>query len=232
MKLSQETIDIFALFSKINDSIILTPGNAVYTKSEDSKMVARAEIAETIPEKAPLFRSLDKLVRIAKLLKDPDIEFTREKIVVKSGRFSQTIVLSDPSYIVAPKGDPADRQIDWNVQFNLSRAEVELISKAASITNAPHFVIESDGEGPIRVVGTDEKSSSTDHHVFVTDTSSADKFRIILSRSCLLFEPADYEISICCESNCRVASFLRLGSDKRALQYWIALEDGSTYEAA
>ena len=50
MKLSARTIQILKSFAQINQSLIFAPGNELKTISSLKTMVAKATIAETIPQ--------------------------------------------------------------------------------------------------------------------------------------------------------------------------------------
>ena len=72
MKLSARTIQILKSFAQINPSLIFTPGNEIKTISPMKTMVAKATIAETIPQQFAIW-DLSKFLGVLSLFDDPEV---------------------------------------------------------------------------------------------------------------------------------------------------------------
>ena len=228
MKFSTSTLDVLRNFANINDSIILRDGNIITTMSESRFIVARAEIAETIPVVAPFYKSLDRVIRLIKLFDQPELEFEDSRLVISSGKFKQYLRYSKPELILAPKSDPATKHFDWNFSFDLLEKDFALLEKAANISNSPHIVFECNGQNsPIRVTARDVNESSSNEHILELEATCADSFKIIFLRENFKMIPADYRVSVHMGDN-KVSHWKRSG-DGKSLEYWCAIEMGSTY---
>ena len=82
MKLSARTIQVLKSFAQINPSLIFTPGNEIKTVSPQKTILAKATIAETIPQQFAIY-DLVKFLGVLSLFNDPDLEINEKFITIK-----------------------------------------------------------------------------------------------------------------------------------------------------
>jgi hypothetical protein len=229
MQLSIATLDVLKNFSSINDSIILRPGNVISTLADSRFIVGRAEVAETFPKEVPIYKGLGDLLGMISLFDQPEIEFGDKSLTISAGRNKQVFRYADASNVIAPKKDPAETKFDWNFTFSLSSEEMRLLSKAASLNNAPHVIFESTGKGPIRVLVKDDKNDLANEFSIEVGAAHATPFKIVLLRENFKMATGEYEISVHM-SDKKISHWRHVGGANRdSLQFWLAIEISSTY---
>ena len=121
---------------------------------------------------------------------------------------------------------PPDKDItfpDAEVNFELSQDQFRKTINAANTLGLPEVIVEGNGSD-IQLVVSDTGNTSSD--IFSTPVGTTDKtFRMIFKTENLnkIMEGA-YDVSL---SSKRISHFKREGD---SLQYWIALEQNSTFE--
>ena len=112
---------------------------------------------------------------------------------------------------------------DPEVQFSISEDQFKKITNAANALGLPEIVVEGNGSD-IQLVVSDTGNVSSDQ--FSTKVGSTSKsFRMIFKTENLnKIMGGSYDVSL---SSKRISHFKKQGN---SLQYWIAMEQNSTYE--
>ncbi|AFN39518.1 sliding clamp protein [Aeromonas phage AS-yj] len=108
MKINKSTIEILKLFSSINPSILIQPGNYINTRTADGNIYAEATVEDTFEHKICLY-AMDQLLGVINNFKG-EMEMTVDnkdddlKLNLKHESGAKaTLIMSQESLIVYPK---------------------------------------------------------------------------------------------------------------------------------
>lgn len=223
MKFSARTIQILKNFNQINPSIIFTPGNVLKTISPMSTVMAKATIAETIPQQFAIY-NLSRFLGVLTLFDEPELEFKDSFIVIKSGKQTLNYLYADPSHIKAPPEKDIDIPNDA-VEKTLTAAAMQSIMKAVGVLQLPDIAFTGrDGSLFMEVLDLNPKNKtgnvgSDNFAVNIGDTTK--QFRMIVKPENMNLLSGDYTLKI----SSKQVLYL-VGTD---VKYWIACEKNSTY---
>lgn len=217
MKFNNETIQILKSFSAINPSIVFKPGNVVSTMSPSKTIMAKATIAEEIPQKFAIY-DLSRFLGTLSLFNSPEIELGEKSAVVSEGKTRISYTFTEPSLVV----HPPEKEIklpDPEVKFNITSASLGDVNKALSVLSLPELAVVGDGKN-IYVQALDSKNPSGDvYSVEVGETK--DHFKMIISADNMKVLPGDYSVSISSQG------LSHFKNDK--MEYFVAVEGSSKY---
>ena len=222
MKLSEATTDVLKNFATINSGIQFKKGNVIRTISKQQNVLGKATVAENFDSEFVIY-DLNRFLSLVTSLNDPDITINESKntLTIKSGSSKTTYGLSDAAMIIAPPAKEIKLD-DPEVEFTLTKENFNQIQKMAGILGLPNVGVVGDGK-KIQLTTSDFKNSDSDNFsIDVGDTTA--KFKMIFSAENLKIIPGDYEISITSKG----ISHFR--NTKSPIEYWIAVEPGSSYE--
>ena len=224
MKVSDRTTNLLKNYANINQSIEFREGKILKTVSPLNTILASVEIEEEFPRAASLW-DLNEFLGILSTYDDPELEFNDNsvKIIEKNDDEEYTEYRYSSSSMFQT---PPEKEISFPIpEINFTLTNV-IWRKVVNRTNAlglPEIVVEGDG-AIIRIKTCDTGNLSSNLNskkVGVTDKI----FRMIFKTENLIkVMEGDYDISL---SSKRISHFKR-NSD--SLQYWIALEQNSSYE--
>ena len=224
MKVSDRTTNLLKNYANINQSIEFREGKILKTVSPLNTILASVEIEEEFPRAASLW-DLNEFLGILSTYDDPELEFNDNsvKIIEKNDDEEYTEYRYSSSSMFQT---PPEKEISFPIpEINFTLTNV-IWRKVVNRTNAlglPEIVVEGDG-AIIRIKSCDTGNLSSNLNskkVGVTDKI----FRMIFKTENLIkVMEGDYDISL---SSKRISHFKR-NSD--SLQYWIALEQNSSYE--
>ena len=222
MKLSENTVGFLKNYANINQSLEFREGKLLRTVSPLNTILASVEIDEDFPKTFPIYE-LNRFLGTLSLFNDPELDFTDNGVSIKDSNHEATYRYcgSSSMFQTPPEKDISFPEAD--VEFELSQDVFKKTINAANTLGLPEVVIEGDGN-ETRIVVSDTGNTSSDN--FSTGVGSTDKtFRMIFKTENLnkLME-GTYEVKL---SSKRISHFKRTTD---SLQYWIALEQNSTYE--
>lgn len=237
LKLSRGTIEALTNLSTVNNSIRLDAGNVVVSMSPGRDVIARVGIPDELPESVPIYEGLKELLALLKLFDDPEIRFRGTNLVVRQGRNSQTFRYAAPDLfgtdnnasVRVPNGDPADREIEYVYDFQLTTDEMDKIKKAAAITGAPHFVVRTKGDtNQLEAVCTDKDNpdSTNEYSVELGSTSDIRDTQVAFLIANMKMIPGDYEVRVrvSSEKGTPISHWHRASTaDGADFQYWVAV---------
>ena len=137
MKLSARTIQILKSFAQINQSLIFAPGNELKTISPLKTMVAKATIAETVPQQFAIW-DLPRFLGVLSLFDDPDLEINEKFITIKSGKTILDYVYCLPDMMTPPPKKMDDIPADA-VEKELPSATLQSLMKAVGVLQLPEI---------------------------------------------------------------------------------------------
>ena len=222
MKLSDSTTSFLKNYANINQSLEFREGNILRTVSPFNTILASVEISEELSKTFPIYE-LNRFLGTLSLFNDPELDFTDNGVTISDSNHEATYRYCGSSSMFQT---PPEKNItfpDAEVSFELSLEQFKKTINAANTLGLPEVVVEGDGI-EIRLLVSDTGNVSSDR--FSTGVGPTDKtFRMIFKTENLnkLME-GTYDVKL---SSKRISHFKRTTD---SLQYWIALEQNSTFE--
>lgn len=222
-KLSTQTLDILKNFASINSNLIVKSGEALSTISEAKNIMATADISETFETTFGIY-DLNEFISMFSLMSDPDLDFTTDSVVFKSGRTKASYRFADQSILTTPKSKINMPTAD--VVVNIGSDLLGQIRKAAGVLG--HTIVSIGGEdGIITLSVVDPKNSTANSFSVVLDDANDNKaaFDLQFLIANLKVIPGDYEVKI---SSKLISHW---NNTSAPVNYYIALEKTSSYNA-
>ena len=222
MKVSEKTINLLRNYANINQSIEFREGNILKTVSPLNTILASVEVEEKFPRTFPIYE-LNRFLGTLALFQNPELDFTDNGVIISDDKHKATYRYCGSSSMFQT---PPEKNItfpDAEVSFELSQDQFKKTVNAANTLGLPEIVVEGNAS-EIFLVVNDTANVSSD--VFSTSVGKTNEiFRMIFKSENLnkIMEGA-YNVSL---SSKRISHFKREGD---SLQYWIALEQNSTFD--
>ena len=222
MKVSERTTNLLKNYANINQSLEFREGNVLKTVSPLNTILASVEIEEDFPQTFPIYE-LGRFLGTLDLFNNPELDFTDNGVSITDDKHEATYRYCGSSSMFQT---PPEKDItfpDAEINFELTQEQFRKTINAANTLGLPEVIVEGNGTD-IQLVVSDTGNVSSD--IFSTKVGATDKtFRMIFKTENLnkIMEGA-YNVSL---SSKRISHFKREGD---SLQYWIALEQNSTYE--
>lgn len=216
MQISNETIQVLKNFATINNNILIRPGNVLSTISTAKSIFARATVAEQFPSEIAIY-DLNSLLALLTLMENQNIDFGEKSLTISKDNGKFEYFYSSPSVIVSAPDKSVE--IDNFFQFNLTTEEVNMIVKAAAITNSPTITVSSKDSNVVLTIG-DKKNDTANTYRKTIGTfdqtfdchMSVENFKII---------PETYSVTI---SKKKAFHFK---NTTKNIEYFIAMEPDS-----
>jgi len=222
MKVSDRTTNLLKNYANINQSLEFRAGKVLRTVSPLNTILASVEIEEDFPQTFPIYE-LGRFLGTLDLFNNPELDFTDNGVSITDDNHEATYRYCGSSSMFQT---PPEKDItfpDAEINFELTQEQFRKTINAANTLGLPEVIVEGNGTD-IQLVVSDTGNVSSD--IFSTKVGATDKtFRMIFKTENLnkIMEGA-YNVSL---SSKRISHFKREGD---SLQYWIALEQNSTYE--
>jgi hypothetical protein len=222
MKVSEKTINLLRNYANINQSIEFREGNILKTVSPLNTILASVEVEEQFTRTFPIYE-LNRFLGTLALFNSPELDFTDNGVIISDDNHKATYRYCGSSSMFQT---PPEKNItfpDAEVSFKLSQEQFKKTINAANTLGLPEVIVEGNGSD-IQLVVSDTANTSSD--IFSTPVGTTDKtFRMIFKTENLnKIMEGTYDVSL---SSKRISHFKREGD---SLQYWIALEQNSTFE--
>lgn len=224
MKLTKETIAILKNFATIQPNLLFKAGNELKTIAEAKNIVAKATITEQIPQDFGIYDVNDFLSSLS-LFNDPTFDFSADgkSAYITEGKSSLTYFFSDEASLTYPQKDVAMPPID--ASFVLTDATLSSLKRATSLLSVSTVAVEDAGSGMVIRVKDAKNSTSNSYGTEVEGNNGNHTFKFHFDIGNFKILPGDYDVSI---SGKLISHFKH---KTLPIEYWIALEKSSTYEA-
>ena len=221
MKLSENTVNVLRNFATINQGLVFKSGNTLRTVSKQQNVLAKATVTESFDNNFAIY-DLNRFLAVLSSMSDPDLTVGTGNVKIASGTSKTTYGLSDETMVVsAPDNDISVQNAE--VKFTLTKDSLAQVLKLSGVLGLPNIAVRGNRK-KISIAAVDVKNQDSD--VFSVDVGDTDaEFQFIFVTENFKMIAGDYEVQI---SSKGVAHFK---SKKDPLEYWIATEVGSKYEA-
>ena len=220
MKLSSETISVLKNFSTINQNLMVKSGSNICTMSAMKNIIAKATVNESFPKDFAIY-DLNDFLSALSLFGTPDLEFDDKFVTITEEGTSKSLKFwfSDPAVVTTPSKEISMPSTE--LKFNLSSDILNGITKAAAVIGAPDMALTG---GKLSV--TDKKNSTANNFETSLDVGDVDaEYKFWFKVDNLKIMPGSYDVEV---SSKKISHFT---NKKMDVQYWIALEPESSYNA-
>ena len=227
MKLSNETVSVLKNFATINQNLMVKEGSSLATMSAMRNIVAISTVKETWPTDFAIY-DLNEFLAALSLFEKPDLEFHDDFVVITENGNVLKYWYSDPSVVTTVSKEITMPECE--VSFSLENGLLSNVQKAAAVIGVPDMALESVDSGVALLKVTDKKNATANDYAVKIDVNNNNdgknltyKFWFKVENLKLL--SGTYDVGVSSKS---ISHFVNKNVD---VQYWIALEPESKYDA-
>jgi len=225
MKINQSTQDILKNFSEINTNILIKPGSELNTISTMKNILAKATINENFDKEFGIY-DLNEFLSVVSSLDKPELTLQEKHMTISTegSRSKVKYFYSDPSVIVSPNKDVNMPESD--VTFSLSESNLVQLQKMAAILSSPDLALIGEKGGDVVLKVCDKKNDTSNKFDIVVGENATANYTFYFKVENLKMISGDYDVAVSSKS---IAHFT---NTKLPIQYWIALEPDSVFDAS
>jgi len=226
MNFSNETVSVLKNFATINQNLVIKPGSSISTMSAMKNIVASAEVKEVFPTEFAIY-DLNEFLAALSLFEKPSLDFKDDFVIMTENNTALKYWYSDPSVVTTPTKEITMPECE--ISFSLVNNMLSNVQKAAAVIGVPDMVLEGMDSGVALLKVTDKKNATANDYAVKIDVNNQDgknlpyKFWFKVENLKLL--SGTYDVGI---SSKNISHFVNANVD---IQYWIALEPESKYDA-
>ncbi len=229
MNLSNETVSVLKNFATINQNLVIKEGSNITTMSAMKNIIASAEVKESFPLDFAIY-DLNEFLAALSLFEKSYLDFHKDFVVMtESGSTDKSLKYwySDPSVVTTPTKEISMPESE--VSFTLENDMLINLQKAAAVIGAPDMALEAMSAGVALLKVTDKKNATANDYAVQVKVNNEDgkdlpyKFWFKVENLRLL--SGSYGVEVCSRN---ISHFVNTKVD---IQYWIALEPESKYDA-
>ena len=226
MNLSNETVSVLKNFATINQNLVIKSGSNISTMSAMKNIVASAEVKEDFPTEFAIY-DLNEFLAALSLFEKPSLDFKDDFVVMTENGTALKYWYSDPSVVTTVTKEITMPECEVN--FSFENDLLSNVQKAAAVIGVPDMVLEGMDSGIALLKVTDKKNATANDYAVKVDVNNEDgknlpyKFWFKVENLKLL--SGTYDVAI---SSKNISHFVNANVD---IQYWIALEPESKYDA-
>ena len=224
MKLNQTTQEILKNFSEINTNILIKPGSELNTISTMKNILAKATINESFDSEFGIY-DLNEFLSVVSSLDKPELTLQEKHLTISAegSRSKVKYFYSDPSVIVSPTKEVNMPESD--VTFTLSESNLAQLRKMAAILSSPDLALVGTKDGDVVLKVCDKKNDTSNKFDIVVGENATANYTFYFKVENLKMISGDYDVAVSSKS---IAHFT---NTKLPIQYWIALEPDSVFDA-
>ena len=224
MKLNQTTQDILKNFSEINTNILIKPGSELNTISTMKNILAKATINDSFDKEFGIY-DLNEFLSVVSSLDKPELTLQEKHMTISAegSRSKVKYFYSDPSVIVSPTKEVNMPESD--VTFTLSESNLAQLRKMAAILSSPDLALIGTKDGDVVLKVCDKKNDTSNKFDIIVGENATANYTFYFKVENLKMISGDYDVAVSSKS---IAHFT---NTKLPIEYWIALEPDSVFDA-
>ena len=224
MKINQSTQDILKNFSEINTNILIKPGSELNTISTMKNILAKATINDSFDKEFGIY-DLNEFLSVVSSLDKPELTLQEKHMTISAegSRSKVKYFYSDPSVIVSPTKEVNMPESD--VTFSLSESNLAQLQKMAAILSSPDLALIGTKGGDVVLKVCDKKNDTSNKFDIVVGENATANYTFYFKVENLKMISGDYDVAVSSKS---IAHFT---NTKLPIEYWIALEPDSVFDA-
>ena len=224
MQLNKVTHDILKNFSEINTNILIKPGNELNTISTMRNIFAKATITESFDNEFGIY-DLNEFLSVVSSLDKPSLTLQDKYMTISTegSKSKAKYFYSDPSVIVSPTKDVNMPESDIN--FTLSESNLAQLQKMAAILKAPDLALIGEKGGDVVLKVCDKKNDTSNKFDIVVGENASASYTFYFKVENLKMMAGDYDVAV------SQKSISHFKNTKLPIEYWIALEPDSVFDA-
>ena len=224
MKLNQTTQDILKNFSEINTNILIKPGSELNTISTMKNILAKATINESFDSEFGIY-DLNEFLSVVSSLDKPELTLNEKHLTISAegSRSKVKYFYSDPSVIVSPTKEVNMPESD--VTFSLSESNLAQLRKMAAILSSPDLALIGTKGSDVVLKVCDKKNDTSNKFDIIVGENATANYTFYFKVENLKMMNGDYDVAVSSKS---IAHFT---NTKLPIEYWIALEPDSVFDA-
>ena len=224
MKLNQTTQDILKNFSEINTNILIKPGSELNTISTMKNILAKATINDSFDREFGIY-DLNEFLSVVSSLDKPELTLQEKHMTISAegSRSKVKYFYSDPSVIVSPTKEVNMPESD--VTFSLSESNLAQLRKMAAILSSTDLALIGTKDGDVVLKVCDKKNDTSNKFDIVVGENATANYTFYFKVENLKMISGDYDVAVSSKS---IAHFT---NTKLPIEYWIALEPDSVFDA-
>ena len=225
MQLNKVTHDILKNFSEINTNILIKPGSELNTISTMRNIFAKATITETFDNEFGIY-DLNEFLSVVSSLDKPQLTLQDKYMTISTegSKSKAKYFYSDPSVIVSPQKDVTMPESD--VTFTLTESNLAQLQKMAAILKAPDLALIGTKGGDCVLKVCDKKNDTSNKFDIVVGENATADYTFYFKVENLKMMAGDYDVAVSSRS---ISHFK---NTKLPIEYWIALEPDSVFDAS
>ena len=214
-----ETMEIVKNFGSINANLIFRKGDVLRTISDQSNVLARAVLDDTIPRDFGIY-DVHQFISAYSLVENGSVDFHDNSLTFTNGSSSINYFYSNIEQLTEPpENDPKMPEAD--VKFILTQEILNQLRRASAALGHKSVVIQETDDGSVSLSIVDPKNAtsniySVDVEGEFLETDLPGRLSINIENLKLL--PGDYEVEV---SSKKVSKFQHT---EKELTYWVSLE--------
>ena len=215
MKLSENTLTVLKNFASINSGVVLNPGKTQKTISPEKSILVEATIEDNIPSEFGIY-DLNQFLGIFTFLKNPEITFGNDQVVLSDGEFSFTYRGCSTNLIIKPP----EKQLvlkDITTKFSLANATSQKLIRIATLSSLPNLSVVGKNGDLLLKIHEKANDTSNDGVQKIGDYAGKDFIATFKTENLKLL-PDDYNVEI------QAGAFAKFVNVNNNLTYFIALE--------
>lgn len=193
MKIDKKTIETLENFSRINPSLLITPGNVLRTVDQKAIIFSITTVPDVFPKRVAIF-DLSKLIATLSILPDADLTFNDDFLEIKKDSTIVKYRYCDEDCITFPSQDNLEiKSIDSS--FKLPYSVFQPLFKGLHVLGLPEYIVSGDGKNIHIAAANSTNPASPSYNVKIGETDK--KFKAIFKSEHLKLLPIDYTVDIC-----------------------------------
>jgi len=219
MKISTDTIQILKNLASINNSLFITEGNHIKSRSELENIHVEVTLAEEFPISCGIY-DLSSLISMLTLFSNSEVEFGDEYLSITNDSNEFRFFYADPEVVKEVQNSIPNYETIFECQ--LLSSDITTINKTLSILKAPSISFIGDGNDVHLVVGDETKSATNSYRKHIGE--SEHKFAYHIDKQTFKLIEDDYKVNVS-----KHPQFVHFASESKDLDYVLAIKKTSTY---